>query len=169
MSESITPWLHILAVTVWVGPQFFMFVAALPAIRAIEDPAVRVKVVRIIIYRFGWLAWGAMIVIVVTGISNLFQEANDYPHVWDADFRYFNVFAGKMVLVGLTVLFTALHTFVVGPRQLRLAEQMASDSAEAAGLRRASIILSSLSLLASIAVIFAAAVLANHEYSWLAS
>src|SRR3972149_4680767 len=149
MSESITPWLHILAVTVWVGPQFFMFVAALPAIRAIEDPAVRVKVMRIIIYRFGWLAWGAMIVIVLTGISNLFQEANEPgSNIWDPDYRYFQIFSTKMVLVGLTVLLTAAHTFFVGPRQPRIAEEMRSDSPEGANLRRASIVISSLALLA---------------------
>ncbi|HEU4760571.1 MAG TPA: DUF4149 domain-containing protein [Dehalococcoidia bacterium] len=167
MSDAITPWLHILAVTVWVGPQFFMFLVALPALRAIEDPATRVKVMRVIIYRFGWMAWAAMGVIVLSGISNLFQEADEAgSHIWDSDYRYFNIFFGKMVLVGLTVALTAAHTFVVGPRQLRLAEEMRSDSADAARLRRLSITISALALLASIAVIFMAALLANHDYSF---
>ncbi len=166
MTESITPWIHILAVTVWVGPQFFMFLVTVPALRAIEDPAVRVRVLRIIIYRFGVLAWVAMAVIVLSGISNLFQEADDFPHLWDSDFRYYNIFFGKMVLVGLTVLLTAAHTFVVGPRQLRLAEEMRSDSADAARLRRISITISSLALLVSIAVIFMGALLANHDFSF---
>ena len=167
MSDSITPWLHILAVTVWVGPQFFMFVVTAPALRAIRDPEARLRVLRIVIYRFGWLAWAAMGVIVLTGISNLFQEANEPgSHIWDSDYRYYNIFFGKMFLVGLTVVLTAVHTFVVGPRQLQLAEAMRSDSAEAARLRRASIVISSLSLLASIAVIFTAALLANHDFSF---
>ncbi len=166
MTHTITPWIHLVAVAVWLGPQFFMFLVTVPALRAIEDPQTRVKVMRIIIYRFGWLAWAAMAVIVLTGISNLFQEADDFGHIWDSDYRYFQVFSTKMVLVGLVVLLTAAHTFFVGPRQLRLAEEMRSDSPEGANLRRASIILSSLTLLVSIAVVFAGALLANHDYSF---
>ena len=77
MSDAVTPWLHILAVTVWVGPQFFLFIAALPAIRTIEDRQARARVMRVIVTRFGWLAWAAMAVIVLTGISNLFQVGGD--------------------------------------------------------------------------------------------
>jgi uncharacterized membrane protein len=166
MSEAITPWVHIVAVTVWLGPQFFMFLVAVPAVRIIEDPDVRLRVTRVIVERFGWLAWAAMAVIVLSGVSNLFQEAEEFGHVWDTDYRYFQIFSTKMVLVGLTVILTALHTFVIGPKQLRLQEEMRSDSTEAAGLRRVSIIVSSLALLASIAVVYAAALLANHDYSF---
>ncbi len=166
MSEAITPWIHIVAVTVWLGPQFFMFIVAVPAVRLIDDPDVRLRVMRVIVTRFGWLAWAAMAVIVLSGISNLFQEADDFGHLWDTDLRYFQIFSTKMVLVGLTVLLTALHTFVIGPRQLRVQEEMRSDSAEAARLRRVSIITSSLALLASIAVVYTAALLANHDYSF---
>jgi uncharacterized membrane protein len=43
MSEAITPWLHVLAVSVWVGPQFFLFLAAVPALRTIEDRQLRAR------------------------------------------------------------------------------------------------------------------------------
>ncbi len=166
MSEAITPWIHIVAVAVWLGPQFFMFVVTVPALRVIEDADVRLRVMRVIIYRFGWLAWGAMAVIVLSGISNLFQEADEFGHLWDTDYRYFQIFSTKMVLVGLTVLLTALHTFVIGTKQLRLHEEMRADSSEAARLKRVSIITSSLALLVSVAVVYAAALLANHDYSF---
>jgi uncharacterized membrane protein len=166
MSEAITPWIHIVAVAVWLGPQFFMFLVTVPAVRVIEDPAVRLQVMRVIVQRFGWLAWAAMAVIVLSGVSNLFQEADEFGHLWDTDYRYFQIFSTKMVLVGLMVILTALHTFVIGPKQLRLLEEMRSDSTEAAGLRRVSIIVSSLALLASIAAVYAAALLANHDYSF---
>ena len=166
MSEAITPWFHIVAVAVWLGPQFFMFLVTVPAVRVIEDPAVRLQVMRVIVHRFGWLAWAAMAVIVLSGVSNLFQEADEFGNLWDTDYRYFQIFSTKMVLVGLMVILTALHTFVIGPKQLRLLEEMRSDSTEAAGLRRVSIIVSSLALLASIAAVYAAALLANHDYSF---
>ena len=166
MSDAVTPWLHILAVTVWVGPQFFLFIAAVPAVRTIEDRALRAKVMRVIVTRFGWMAWAAMVVIVLSGISNIFQEADDFGHLLDFDYRWVNLFALKMVLVGLTVVLTALHTFVVGPRQLRLAEQMDADPSQVEGLRRTSIAISGLALLGSIVTIYLATLLANHDWSF---
>ena len=166
MSEAITPWLHIVAVAVWLGPQFFMFLVTVPALRAIDDAETRVRVLRIIIYRFGWLAWAALGVIVLSGMSNLFQEADEFGHLWDPDYRYFQVFSTKMAVVGVAVLLTAVHTFIIGPRQLRLQEEARGDSPEALRLRRLSVAVSSLVLLASIAAVFLAALLANHEYSF---
>jgi uncharacterized membrane protein len=168
VSEAVTPWLHILAVSVWVGPQFFLFIAALPAIRTIEDRQARARVMRVIVTRFGWLAWGAMLVIVLSGISNLFQVGGDTRLNWASanDFRYGRLFAEKMVLVGIAVALTAVHTFVVGPRQLSLAEQMDADPAETARLRRISIAISSVALLASVLAVFMGSLLANHGYSF---
>ena len=167
MSEAITPWLHILAVSVWVGPQFFLFIAALPAIRTIEDRQARARVMRVIVTRFGWLAWIAMAVIVLSGISNLYQVGGDTILNWGSanDLRYGRLFAEKMFLVGLTVALTAVHTFVVGPRQLALNEQMEADPPEVGRLRRVSIAISVTSLLASILAIYMGAVLSNHNYS----
>jgi uncharacterized membrane protein len=168
MSEAITPWIHILAVSVWVGPQFFLFIAALPAIRTIEDRQARARVMRVIVTRFGWLAWIAMAVIVLSGISNLFQVGGDTPLDWASanDIRYGRIFAEKMVLVGITVGLTAVHSFVVGPRQLALNEEMDADPTQVAQLRRVSIAISVTSLLASVLAIFMGALLANHSYSF---
>jgi uncharacterized membrane protein len=74
MTESITPWIHILAATIWVGPQLFLFVASVPALRLIDDRATRVRVMRTTAVRFGYLAAAAMVVLVLCGISNLFQR-----------------------------------------------------------------------------------------------
>lgn len=166
MGHSITPWLHILAATVWVGPQFFLFLAAVPAVRTIEDQQVRARVMRIIVTRFGWMAWAALAVLVLTGISNIFQEANDFDHLLNFDYRWVNYFAMKMVLVGIMVALTAYHSFVLGPRQLALNESAGASEAEVASLRRTSMIISGTVLLLSILVIFVAAVLANHDYSF---
>lgn len=167
MGRAVTPWIHIVAVAIWLGPQFFMFLVMAPALRTIEDADARVRVMRVITTRFAWLAWAAMVVIVLSGISNLFQEGADADiSLGSADYRYFHIFSLKMMLVGVTVLLTATHTFIVGPRQLRLAEEMRSDSEEARRLRRVSMAISGVSLLVSVAVVFVAALLANHDYSF---
>src|SRR3990172_41330 len=144
MSDAVTPWLHILAVTVWVGPQFFLFVAAVPAVRTIEDRALRARVMRVIVTRFGWMAWAAMGVIVLSGISNIFQEADEFDHLLDFEYRWMSVFALKMVLVGVMVLLTAVHTWVIGPRQLALSERADAGEAELAATRRSAMMVSGL-------------------------
>lgn len=167
MSESITVWIHIVAVAVWLGPQFFMFLVAMPALRLIEDAETRVKVMRAMIYRFGYLGWAALGVIVLTGVSNLLQENDEAEiDIFSSDHRYMLIFNIKMGLVVVMLLLTALHTFVIGPRQLRLYEQTPAGSPEILRLRRISIVLSGLVLLLSSAAVYAAAVLANHDYSF---
>jgi uncharacterized membrane protein len=167
LSDNITPWLHILAVAVWVGPQFMMFIAAVPAIRTIEDQQTRARVMRTIVTRFGWMAWAAMAVIVLSGISNLFQVGEDAPFdLWSSDYKWFHLFSMKMVLVGFMVALTAVHTFIVGPKQLALNESPNADPAELSRLRRASIMISGVSLLFAIVVILVAMIVADHEYSF---
>jgi uncharacterized membrane protein len=166
VGHAFTVWLHLLAVTIWIGPQFFVFIAALPAIREIGDRQLRAKVMRIVVTRFGYMAWAALVVIVLTGISNIFQTTDDFPYVFDYDYRYAQVFSAKMTVLGITVLLTAIHTFIVGPRQMKLAEDPNPDEAEVARLRRTSMILSSLALLGSVTVLFLGALLTNHEWSF---
>ena len=148
----------------WVGPQFFLFIAAVPAVRTIDDTAARARVLRTITTRFGWMAWGALLVIVLSGISNLFQLGDETAlDLGSPDYRWFHVFTFKMVLVGVMVVLTALHTFVVGPRQLALMEQ-GDSGAEALRLRRLSIVMSSLVLLISIVVVFLGALLNDRDW-----
>ncbi|MBI1885050.1 MAG: hypothetical protein HYS09_01840 [Chloroflexi bacterium] len=169
MSDSVPFWLHILAAAVWVGPQFFMFLVTVPALRAIDDPEVRLRVLRIIATRFGWLAWAALLVLVLSGISSLYDRIDDGFDVFDRGQRYYWIFNAKMMLLFLAVVTTALHSFVIGPRQIRLQEEAIAagerDPEGAAALRRLSIALSGVTLLASVAILYTAALLANHSFS----
>ncbi len=167
MSEAITVWIHIVAVAVWLGPQFFMFLVAMPAVRLIEDAGVRIRVMRAVIYRFGYVAWAALVVIILTGVSNLFQEDDEASiDIFSSDYRYMLIFNVKMGLFVVMALLTVLHTFVVGPRQLRLHEELPTGSPEILRMRRISMIVSGSVLLLSIAIVYVAAVLANHDYSF---
>lgn len=168
LTDAITPWIHILAVSVWVGPQFMMFIAAIPAIRTIEDRQVRARVMRTIVTRFGWLAWAAMLVIILSGISNIFQVQDIDPNVdiGSTDIRWFHWFSGKMVLVAMMMALTAVHTFVIGPRQLDLNEREDVDESEIARLRRASMLISGAALLLSITVILFGMILSDHGYTF---
>ena len=158
MGEAVNPWIHILAATVWVGPQVFMMVAAVPAVRTIEDLQVRTKVMRVITTRFNYLAWGALTVLVITGIANLYEHDLDVDQLFDLNFGV--IFQVKMTLLIATVILTALHTRVLGPRVLDMQESVA-DEADIAPVRRWSIIVSGANGLIALAIVFCGALLSS--------
>ena len=158
MGEAINPWLHILAATVWVGPQFFLFIAAVPAVRTIQDAQARALVMRVMTRRFGYLAWGALAVLVITGIGNLYEEDLDVDALFDLNFGV--IFQVKMTLLIITVALTAVHSFVIGPR-LSAMQESVSDESQLAPMRRLSMILSGVNLLVALAILFCGALLAS--------
>ncbi len=172
MVDAISTWLHVFAITLWIGPQVFLFAAAVPAVRTIEDAGLRARVMRTLTARFGWLGWSAMAVIIVTGITNLFVAAGDLPgqnagDLLSSDFRFTRIFWEKMALVAVALVLTAVHTFSVGPRQLRLMEDASADEAAVRRVRRLSMATSGSALLASIVALYLGAVLSNHSYSFV--
>jgi len=70
MGDALVLWIHILAAAIFVGPQVFLFVAAVPAMRTIEDVQQRTRATRTLTTRFGWIAGGALVVLILTGIQN---------------------------------------------------------------------------------------------------
>ena len=158
MGEAVNPWIHIVAATIWVGPQVFMMVAAVPAVRTIEDMQVRTKVMRVITKRFNYLVWGALTVLVITGIANLYEHDLDVDQLFDLNFGV--IFQVKMTLVIAAVILTALHSFVLGPRVLDMQES-ATDPSELAPVRRWSIIVSGTNGLIALGIVFCGALLSS--------
>ena len=158
MGEAVNPWLHILAATVWVGPQVFLFVAAVPAVRSIQDAKERARVMRIITTRFGYLAWAALIVLVITGIGNMYEHELSTDELFELNWG--TIFEVKMTLVIATVLLTIVHSFVIGPRMSALQESV-TDESQIASMRRASIIISAVNGLLALAILFCGALLAS--------
>ena len=156
MGDAVNPWLHIFAATVWVGPQVFLAAVAIPALRTITDVKERARLIRLITTRFGYLAWAAMAVLVITGIGNLYEHELDPDVLFDL--HWGTIFEVKMTLVIATVVLTAVHSFVIGPRMLQLQES-ASDELQLGSMRRASIIISGINGLLALGILFSAALL----------
>jgi uncharacterized membrane protein len=156
MGDAVNPWLHILAATIWVGPQVFLFAAAVPAVRTIQDAQQRAAVMRVMTRRFGFLAWGAMAVLVITGIGNVYEHELDTDYLFDHNWG--TIFEVKMTLVIATVVLTALHSFVLGPRLMAMQESV-TDEAQIASMRRLSIIISAVNALLALGIVFCAALL----------
>ena len=158
MGEAVNPWIHILAATIWVGPQVFLFVAAVPALRTVEDTQVRARAMRVLTTRFGYLAWGALAVLVITGIANLYEHDLDVDILFERNFGI--IFQVKMTLLIATVALTAVHSFIIGPRLLNMQESVANE-AELAPTRRLSIIISSTNLALALGILFCGALLSS--------
>jgi uncharacterized membrane protein len=160
MLTSIPLWLHLMAASVWVGSQIMMFAVVIPSVRKLPESAARIQVLTPLTTRFGWLGAAALIVLAITGVDNISR----YSPGDMFDIRYGYILATKLSLLGLVLLLTLYHTLYVGPRQLRFQAQAAErpgtiDSALLVRTRVQSIVISVLTLLLSLAVLFCAALL----------
>jgi putative copper export protein len=124
-------------------------------VRTVADVKERARLMRLITTRFGYLAWGAMVVLIITGIGNVFEQ-NDRTFLFDHNWGV--IFQLKMTLVILTILLTAAHSFVIGPRMLA-AQESVVDQAQIASMRRFSIMISAVNALLAVGILFCAALL----------
>lgn len=63
-------WVHILAAAIWTGG--LVYTAAVVVPFAISHPAdERQRILRALARRFRWIAWGSIVVLIITGIGNL--------------------------------------------------------------------------------------------------
>lgn len=162
MGEAVNPWIHITAAAIWVGPQVFLFIAAVPAVRSVDDAQQRARAMRVLTTRFGYLALAAFVVLLITGIGRMYEDERGYGLPLDElfDLRWGVIFQVKMTLVVITAVLTAIHAFVLGPRLLRMQEEEV-DEERIASLRRLSIGASALNALVAFGILFAASLLGS--------
>ena len=65
----IAVWTHILGIALFVGPQFFLAFAWVPAARMIPDQRVRAQLTRTLTRRFGWIGGIGLVLIVLADQS----------------------------------------------------------------------------------------------------
>ncbi len=158
MLDAIVLWLHLLAAVVFIGPQIFLAAVAMPALRSLEDAKSRQQATRAITRGFGALGGAALALLLITGIYNYYQ----YDQFVDNDLfpRYFMTMQIKLTLVTIVIILTALHGAVFGRRLQALQESGASE-AELATARQRSMIASIATLVVSVGILFAAALLSS--------
>ena len=100
-------WIHVLAAMVWIGGMLFVALVLVPAVRRLDDPALRSRLVHAMGVRFRAVGWVALTVMIVTGLLNLWVRP---------DILYSPRFHWKAGLVVLALALAALHDFVLGPR-----------------------------------------------------
>ena len=165
-------WLHILGIALFVGPQFFLAFAWLPASRGIEDLPTRVKAMRTITTRFGYIGGVGLALIVIAG-GYLIGSWRSYYGLPDDvgfnDLRFGVIFSIKMTLLLVMLVATGLHMFVIGPRQLAKMEAVAAgenvSEEEVRKVRMQSMMLSMSGLALTLVIMVLGVMLSSTKFS----
>ncbi len=165
-------WVHILGIALFVGPQFFLAFAWVPASRQIEDLQVRARAMRTITRRFGYIGGIGLLLIIGAG-SYLISDWRDFYAVGGdvgfTDLRFGVIFIVKMTLLLVMLAVVGAHMLFAGPRQLRLLEARAAgqdvSDEELRRVRMFSMALSITGLLLTLAIMVMGVSLSTTEYS----
>lgn len=108
------------AAIVWLGGMFFLAAVGAPILRRVEPPALRAHLFRALGQAFRNVGWGAIGVLLATGIANLAfrglasRAALENRGLWRSP--YGHALTIKLTCVALMIALSALHDFVLGPR-----------------------------------------------------
>lgn len=121
-------WVHILGLVLFLGPQFFLAFAWVPTSRGITDMPTRIKAMRTVTRRFGWIG-GLGLLLLLIGGGYLIGDWRKYYHIPDGtgftDLRFGVVFIIKMCVLVVMLILLAFHTFRTGPKLIDAMEAQA--------------------------------------------
>lgn len=158
---QLSVYLHIVAATVWVGGLLFLALVAVPAARQLPPPE-RARVTALLGRRFLPIAWGALAILVVTGVINLAYRGATWEGLLTGRLfggAYGRVLGVKLILVVLTLGLSALHDFRIGPQARRLAQRERADAGGVLRLRRAATRIGRLNAAIALAIVALAVLL----------
>jgi len=105
--------LHLLAAVVWAGGMISFTLVIMPALRQGLSPPQRQEWIRIIGRRYRVVGWTSIVILLITGSLMAWSQGVE----WDSGFG--RVLSLKLALVGVMLVLTSLHDFVLGPRAAR--------------------------------------------------
>lgn len=154
--------IHVLAALLWLGGMFFLGLVGAPALRRVEPPALRQQLFHELGLRFRSVGWGAILVLVTTGVLNLhfrgwlhWTGALGDPRFWRTGIGH--ALAWKLSAVTAMIVVSLVHDFVLGPRAGRLRP----GSPEAIAARKRAAGLARLNALLGVVIVVAAVYLAR--------
>ena len=164
-------WTHILGIALFVGPQFFLAFAWVPASRKMQPLETRVQAMRTITRRFGYIGGTGLVLILIAGTYLVSTWRDFYAIPDDLEFtslRYGVIFIITMSVLLLMLVIIGIHTFMVGPRLVDVIEEQSkgrASDAQVAAVRRWSMILSISGLVLTLAIMVLGVMLGTPTYS----
>jgi len=157
----ISVWTHLLAAAVWIGSMVYLGLVLVPVLRERDFEHVRTRLLYRTGLRFRWAGWGAISVLVGTGIANVGFRGFDWPAFWSGALwhgAWGHVLGIKLLLVTLVLVLSAVHDFYLGPRATRLLEAD-PESPEARSIRTLASWIGRIMLLLSLLILWLAILL----------
>jgi uncharacterized membrane protein len=99
--------LHVLAAVVWIGGMLFIALVLVPVLRGNTDPVARAWLVHLVGSRFRTVGWISLALLLAAGLGNLWMR----PYLLTLP-----RFQLKLGLVGVALVLSVVHDFVLGPR-----------------------------------------------------
>ncbi len=116
-------WLHILAVAVWIGGMVFLALVLVPVIRRPEHRSAAAVLIHQTGVRFRGVGWACIGLVLLSGLFNLGFRGITWTDLWSGQLwqgSFGHVFGVKLFLVGIILILSVWHDFVVGPRATAL-------------------------------------------------
>jgi len=155
--SMLSNYLHILAMSIWVGGMFYIMLVEVPVLRSNLGALEFSSKMTLLGKRFQKVGWVLLIILLITGLSNVMLEDSIADMMKNEN--YLKSVAAKLILFTLMIINTAIHTFYLGPKMSTIAEKSALEdiddlSAEYDKLKKRSMISSAFSLLLSLVIIY---------------
>ena len=148
-------WLHLVAAMVWIGGTLFIVLVLVPMLRRPEWQGQAAQLVQTIGHRFRQVSWSVLLVLLATGVSNLFLRGFSLSTLGEATFwtsAFGRILAWKLALVGLILGLSMAHDLWVGPRATA-AWRVDPSARETVRLRRAASWMGRVNLLLGLVVV----------------
>jgi copper resistance protein D len=149
----ILVWIHLVAATFWVGGMLFLSLVVVPLLKTDPNPQSAQRGFVNLARRFRTLAWGALLLLVLTGAALLGQVINFSAPLssWPS------VVITKIILVLILVAVSLAHDRIIGPK-VRVLKRKGSSTLSMGDtfLLRLSPLLGRLTLLLGLGVLLSA-------------
>jgi copper resistance protein D len=149
----ILVWIHLVAATFWVGGMLFLSLVVVPLLKTDPNPQSAQRGFVNLARRFRTLAWGALLLLVLTGAALLGHVINFSAPLssWPS------VVITKIILVLMLVAVSLAHDRIIGPK-VRVLKQKGSSTLSMGDtfLLRLSPLLGRLTLLLGLGVLLSA-------------
>ena len=107
---TLVQWIHLIAAVMAVGGMAFVLFILMPSLRVLGDEP-RAQLVKTVMGRFRWVSWGAILLLIASGLYNIHQHAWQAPWGWYWELLTLKIFLAMVVFLISLVLTLPIPAF----------------------------------------------------------